>query len=95
MHANRDNSANSTGRPLLQIERLMSDEKCLERRKIYLFLPFQGDKVLLSNERCLLTLNFDAKNNSRSEVERAFELLYFSNRQAVIKIIVQGGNTDK
>ena len=35
------------------------------------------------------------KKNSRSEAERAFELLYFSNRQAVIKIIVQGGNTEK
>ena len=32
---------------------------------------------------------------SRSEAERAFELSYFSPRQAVIKIIVQGDNTDK
>ena len=29
------------------------------------------------------------------EAERAFELQYFGPRPAVIKLIVQGGNTDK
>ena len=88
MYANRDNSTNY--RPLLQIERLMSDREMFEGQKIYQLLPFQWDEVGGSNERCPLTLNFDAKN-SRSEAERAFELPYFSPRQAVIK----GGNTDK
>ena len=35
------------------------------------------------------------QKNSRSEAERAFELLYVGPRPAVIKPIVQGGNTDK
>ena len=36
------------------------------------------------------------QKNSRSEPERAFELPYFGHVQhAVIKLIVQGGNTDK
>ena len=47
-----------------------------------------------SNECCPLTSNFDAKN-SRSEVECGFELPYFGPRPAVIKLIVQGGNTGK
>ena len=33
--------------------------------------------------------------NSQSDAERAFELPYFSLRQAVTKIIVQGANTDQ
>ena len=32
---------------------------------------------------------------SRSEAERAFELPYFDPRPAVVKLIVQGSNTDK
>ena len=91
VNRNRNNSANYGS--LLQIERLMS-ERCLEGQRIYQFLPFQGDEVGGSIERCLLTLNFDAKS-SQSEAELAFELPYFSPRQAVIKIIVQGANTDK
>ena len=35
------------------------------------------------------------QKSSRSKAELAFELPYFSPRQAVIKIIVQGGNTGK
>ena len=61
---------------------------------MYQFLPFQGDEFGGSNEHCPLTSDFDAKN-SRSEAERAFVLPYFSPRPAVIKLIVQGGNTDK
>ena len=53
-----------------------------------------GDEVGGSNKRCPLTLNLMQKN-SQNEAGRAFELPYFSTRQAVIKIIVQGGNTDK
>ena len=57
------------------------------------FLPFQGDEVGGSDERCPRTSNFDAKKNSRSEAECAFEMPYFSPCPAVIKLIVQGGNT--
>ena len=35
------------------------------------------------------------QKSSRSEAECAFELPYFGPRPAVIKLIVQGGNTDK
>ena len=89
MYANRDNSTNY--RPLLQIERLMSDREMSARAEDLSVFAIPGGR---SNERCPLTLNFDVKK-SRSEAERAFELPYFSPRQAVIKIIVQGGNTDK
>ena len=72
----------------------MQTERCLEGQKMYQYLLFQGDEVGGSNEHCPRTLNFDGKN-SRNEAESAFELPYFSPRQAVIKIIVQEGNTDK
>ena len=67
----------------------MSDRKMFGRAEDLSVLLFQGDRVGGNNKRCPLTLNFDAKN-SRSEAEGAFELPYFSRRQAVIKIIVQG-----
>ena len=35
------------------------------------------------------------QKSSRSDAERTFELLYFSPRQAVTRIIVQGANTDQ
>ena len=35
------------------------------------------------------------QKNSRSEAERAFKLPYFGPRPAAIKLIVQGGKTDK
>ena len=35
------------------------------------------------------------QKNSRSEAEHALELPYFGPRPAVIKLIVQGGNTEK
>ena len=35
------------------------------------------------------------QKHARSEAERAFELSYFSPHPAVIKLIVQWGNTDK
>ena len=73
MYSSRDNSANY--RQLLQIERLMSDREMFGRAEDLSVLPFQGDEVGESNERCPLTLNFD-KKNSRSEVESAFELPY-------------------
>ena len=86
MFANRDNSANYES--LLQIQRLMSNREMLGRAED-LSVFARG-----SNERCPLTSDFDAKN-SRSEAERSFVLPYFSPRPAVIKLIVQGGNTDK
>ena len=81
MCVNRDNSANYGS--LLQVQRLISN------REMYQFLPFQRDDFGGSNERCLLTSNFDAKN-SQSEGEHAFVLPYFSPRPTVIKLIVQG-----
>ena len=60
MHANTENSANY--RPLLQIERLMSDREMFgSAEDLSVFAIPGGDEVLLSNERCPLTLNFDAK----------------------------------
>ena len=58
------------------------------------FFSIQEGRSLGKQRGCPLALNFDAKK-SGSEAERAFELPYFSPRQAVIKIIVRGGNTDK
>ena len=92
MYANRDISANY--RPLLQIERLMSDREMFVRAEDLSVFTIPGGRSRGGNERCPLTSNFDAKN-SGNEAERAFELPYFSPRQVVIKIIVQGGNTDK
>ena len=43
------------------------------RHKSQSFCVNQGDKVEGSNERCQLTSNFDAKNNSRSEAARPFD----------------------
>ena len=43
-----------------------------------------------------LSANFKLmQKNSRSEAELAFEMPYFNPRPAVIKLIVQGGSTDK
>ena len=54
-----------------------------------------GDEVRGSNGRCPLTSSFDAKKNSRSEAERAFDCHILAPRQAVIKLIVQEGDTDR
>ena len=47
MHANKDNSANY--KPLLQIERLMSDREMFGRTEDLSDFAIPGDEVLLSN----------------------------------------------
>ena len=47
MHANRDNSANSTGRPLLQIERLMSDREMFGRAEHLSVFAIPGGRSLV------------------------------------------------
>ena len=59
MYANRDNSANYGS--LLQIERLMSDREMFRRAEDLSVFAIPGGRSRGSNERCPLTLNFDAK----------------------------------
>ena len=73
----------------------MSDRKMFGRAEDLTVLPLKVDEVGGRNVCRPLTSNFDAKKKSRSEAERAFELPYFGPRPAVIKLIVQGRNTDK
>ena len=81
---------------------ILQEELKLNKAEIFLRRTFagpnQGDKVggsiRGSNVRCPLTSNFDAKKFTKWSRAR-FWLPYFSSRQAVIKLIVQGGNTDK
>ena len=73
----------------------MSDRKMFGRAEDLSVLPLKVDEVGARNKCCLLMSNFDANKRSRSEAEGAFELPYFGPRPAVIKLIVQGSNTDK
>ena len=92
MCAKRDNSANYGS--LLQIQRLMSDRRMFGRAEDLSVFAIPGGRSRGKQRVLPLTSNFDAKN-SRSEAERAVELPYFDPRPAVIKLIFQGGNTDK
>ena len=91
MYANKDNSANYGS--LLQIKDSCQTERCLEGQSIYHLSVFAipGGRSR-GKQRALQTL---IQKNSRSETERAFELPYFSHCPAAIKLIVQGGNTNK
>ena len=92
MHANRDNSANYGS--LRQVQRLMSDRDVWKGGGSVSFCHPRGTKSgeATSAVRSHQTL---MQKKSRSEAERAFELPYFSPPPAVIKLTVQGGNTDK
>ena len=92
MYANRDISANY--RPLLQIERLMSDREMFVRAEDLSVFTIPGGRSRGKQRALSANIRLRCKK-FRNEAEHASELPYFSPRQAVIKIIVQGGNTDK
>ena len=93
MVAKRDNFANY-GSPL-QIQRLMSDRD--DWKGIGSIISFCHSRGMKSGQATSAVCSHQTliQKTSRSEAERAFELPYFSPPRAVIKLTVQGGNTDK
>ena len=68
----------------LQTERLMSDREMFGRAEDLSVFAIPFHEAGESNERCPLTLNFNAK----SEAERAFELPSSSNKKKLFKGVI-------